>query len=388
MIDIPAIVESVASVLPARRPIGHHEPSLGDRELKAINKCFAQGLTGYKAINTFEDMLAARCGVRHAIAVSSGTAALHLALVAAGVKPNDEVLVPALTFVATANAVVHAGAIPNFIDGPLNINAYKLRCYLHRQTVKAPTSGPRVNRNTGRPVTAIVAVDLLGVPANMAELEHVANEFGLVLIEDAAEALGSRIGNRACGSFGRASILSFNNNKIVTTGGGGAVLTDDDWLAAKVHQLATTARMPHAWAVEHDAVAWNYRIGNINAAVGCAQMERLDEFLEKKRKLFERYRGRLADCADIELLDGDDGAGSVGDRTCNNWLTAMKLDPRAGVGARDALLGALCEVGIMARALFTPLHMLPMYRDNPRDNLLSAEDAWRRTVCLPSGADL
>src|SRR6202035_5705954 len=169
MLDIPQIVEAVAAVLRRRRPIGHHEPSLGDHELKAINECFAQGMTGYKAINAFEEMLAARCGVRHAIAVSSGTAALHLALVAAGVKPNDEVLVPALTFVATANAVVHAGAIPNFIDGPLNINAYKLRCYLHRQTVKAPTSGPRVNRGTGRPVTAIVAVDLLGVPADMAE---------------------------------------------------------------------------------------------------------------------------------------------------------------------------------------------------------------------------
>lgn len=383
MIDIPAIVEAIASVLPARRPIGHHEPSLDGHELKAINDCFRDGLTGYKAISAFEDTLAARCGVRHAVAVSSGTAALHLALTAAGVKPNDEVLVPALTFVATANAVVHAGAVPNFVDGSLNINAYKLRCYLHRQTVKAPT-GPRINRVTGRPVTAIVAVDLLGVPADMAELEIIASEFGLVLIEDAAEALGSRIGNRACGSFGRAGILSFNNNKIVTTGGGGAVLTDDDWLAAKVVQLATTARLPHKWAVEHDAVAWNYRMGNINAAVGCAQMEKLDGFLEKKRRLWVRYRDVLAVCGGVELVDYCAGQG----HGANHWLVALKLDPRAGDSARVALLDALCAAGIMARALFTPMHMLPMYRDNPRDNLLSAEDAWRRTVCLPSGADL
>src|SRR5580693_8002485 len=279
MIDIPQIVEAVASVLPARRPIGHHEPSLDVRDLAAINECYYTGLTGYGFINRFEEAIAKACGVRHAIAVSSGTAALHLALMAAGVKPGDEVLVPALTFVATANAVVHAGAVPNFVDGPLNINAYKLRCYLSRETVRAPTGGPRLNRRTGRPVTAMIVVDLLGVPADLAALEAVASEFGLAMIEDAAEALGSRAGNRACGSHGRAGILSFNNNKIVTTGGGGVVLTDDDWLAAKVVQLATTARLPHQWAVEHDAVAWNYRMGTINAAVGCAQMEKLDEFL-------------------------------------------------------------------------------------------------------------
>jgi len=225
MIDIPQIVEAVASVLPARRPIGHHEPSLDVRDLAAINECYYTGLTGYGFINRFEEAIAKACGVRHAIAVSSGTAALHLALMAAGVKPGDEVLVPALTFVATANAVVHAGAVPNFVDGPLNINAYKLRCYLSRETVRAPTGGPRLNRRTGRPVTAMIVVDLLGVPADLAALEAVASEFGLAMIEDAAEALGSRAGNRACGSHGRAGILSFNNNKIVTTGGGGVVLT-------------------------------------------------------------------------------------------------------------------------------------------------------------------
>ena len=382
MIDIPAIVEAVASVLPPRRPIGHHEPSIGVEELAAVNQCFTQGVTGYKSISAFEDKLANACGTRHAVALASGTAALHLALLAAGVLPGDEVLVPALTFVATANAVVHAGAVPNFIDGALNVNAYKLRCYLHRTTTKA--SRGRTNTATGRPVTAMIAVDLLGVPADLADLESVANDFGLQMIEDAAEALGSRAGNRMCGSHGRAGILSFNNNKIVTTGGGGAVVTDDEWIAAKVYQLATTARLPHAWAVEHDAVAWNYRLGNINAAVGCAQIDKLDGFIERKTRLLERYRDCLGGCGGVDVLDPNGGEGNRG----NHWLVALRLDPRVGGSARAELLDALCAAGIMARALFTPLHLLPMFRGCPRDNVLSAEDAWRRTVCLPSGADL
>ncbi len=233
-------------------------------------------------------------------------------------------------------------------------------------------------------MTALIVVDLLGVPADLAALEDVAREFGIEMIEDAAEALGSRAGNRACGAFGRVAVLSFNNNKIVTTGGGGAVLTDDEWVAAKVVQLATTARLPHRWAVEHDAVAWNYRMGNVNAAVGCAQMERLDEFMERKRNLRGRYRSRLDGVRGVELLDHDGGEGRRG----NHWLNALKIDPGHSNDARVALLDALCAQGIMARALFTPLHMLPMYAKNPRDNVLSAEDTWRRTVCLPSGADL
>lgn len=374
-LDVHEVADRISKLLPERRPIEHHEPQINGRESQHLAACFAKGLTGYDYVRRMEERLIEITGASQALVTSSGTAALHLAIMAAGVTPGDEVLVPALTFVATANAVVHAGAVPNFVDGAININPYKLHQYLARETKKV--DGKRINRLTERPVTALIVVDLLGIPAAMPRLTEVAAEFGLTLIEDASQALGSKVGNTSCGNFGVVSTLSFNSNKIVTTGGGGALLTNDEWLLAKAYQLGTTARVPHQWLVEHDAVAWNYRMPNVCAAIGVAQLEQLDNFLNKKRILSQRYQRVLSSCPGIKFVEQPEGA--------NCWLNAILVDHPED---RDVLLGELHQRGIKARAVFTPLYKLPMYKDNPRDNMGYANDTAARMICLPSGATL
>jgi perosamine synthetase len=325
----------------------------------------------YKYIRAFEDALRRQTNASQALAVSSGTAALHLALMASGVKPGDEVLVPALTFVGTANAVSHVGAIPVFIDGSLNVNPYKLRTFLARETV--PTGHGRVNKRTERPVTALIVVHLLGIPADMTQFEQIAEEFKLILIEDAAEALGSK----GCGNRGLVSTFSFNVNKILTTNGGGALVTNDEFLLAKAYQLATTARTSDKWLVEHDVIAWNYRMPNICAAMGLSQFNYLSDTIRRKAKLAALYGTALHDCHGLQMLEAPDGS--------NHWLTAILCDYAVD---RDALLDGLHAEGIKARAIFTPLHLLSMYKDRPRDSLQYAVNTASRMVCLPSGPGL
>lgn len=376
------LVQAIASVLPKRRPIYHHEPYTLHREKQNIAECLEGGIANDEWVKKLEEELRRVCGTSQAIAVSSGTAALHVTLLATGVKAGEEVLVPSLTFAGTANAITYCGAIPNFVDGPLGISAYKLRRYLERTTCANPDKRGRLNCKTGRVISALIVVDLLGFPADMQKLSVVADEFGLILIEDAAQALGAKIGNQPCGSFGKAAILSFNNNKIVTGNGGGAVLTNDEWLAAKVHQLATTARTTHPWRVEHDAIGYNYRMGTINAALACAQMERLPVLLVAKRALLARYEGALVDFKGVTLLKATEAWHGAP----NYWLITL-IFKKAGdcTVDREELLEQLYDYGIHARSLFTPLHKLPMYAGNPRDSMQYAENTFSRTVCLPSG---
>src|SRR5581483_10872880 len=262
----------------------------------------------------------------------------------------------------------------------LGINAYKLSRYLERETTASPDKRGRINKRTGRRISVIIPVHLLGSAADMPRILEVARAYGLEVIEDAAEALGSFSGNSHCGSQGVCGVLSFNNNKVITTNGGGAVITNDEWIAAKCRQLASTARVPHPWLVEHDAVGFNYSMGNINAALGLAQLEQLDTFLARKRALADAYCRACADIRGIHFCGPNPGS--------NNWLNAILVDPR-WLGGRDEILQALHDEGILARALFTPLHTLIPYTGYPRDSsLLTAEDFWKRAVCLPSGVDL
>jgi perosamine synthetase len=370
------LADAIEEVLPKHRPIGHHDAAINGKEWVAVSDCL-NDLTSDKYVTLLEDKISHYCDVSSVIATSSGTAALHLALLAVGVKPGEEVLVPASTFAGTAFAVSYCGAIPNFIDGTVRINAYKLRRYLERTTVKNWNRRGRLNSKTGRVISAIIAVDLLGFPNDMEKLAAVADEFGLTLIEDAAQALGASLGNRRCGSFGKAAILSFNNNKIVTGNGGGAVLTNDEWIAAKVWQLATTGRIKHPWKIEHDAIGFNYRMKNINAAIACAQFDQLDFFLQKKRELRDRYKRAISEIKEVGLLlTGEDWQGKP-----NYWLNAMLVPNKD----REAVLDELNKRGIGARSLYTPLHKLSMYEDNPRDDLRSAEILASMVVCLPSG---
>jgi perosamine synthetase len=316
------------------------------------------------------------------VAVVNGTAALHVALLLAGVQPGDEVLVPALTFVATASAVRYCGAVPHFVDADaatLGMDPAALQAHLARITTRA--GADCVNRESGRIIRAVVPMHTFGHPVDMRAVLAVADQFGLIVVEDAAESLGSTINGRHTGTFGALGTLSFNGNKTVTTGGGGAILTNDAALARRAKHLTTTAKVPHRWEYVHDEVGYNYRMPNINAALGCAQLEQLPRFLADKRALTERYAQAFDGLPQVRLMR--EPAGCVS----NYWLQALLLDE--GVSdQRNAVLAATNDAGYMTRPPWTLMHRLAPYQDCPRMDLPVAESLGRRVVNLPSSPQL
>jgi perosamine synthetase len=314
--------------------------------------------------------------------VVNGTAALHLCVKLAGVVAGDEMLVPSLTFVATANAVSYCDAIPHFVDcddATLGVDAAKLALYLEKcADLRGDTC---YNRATGRRIRALIVMHTFGNPAELDALAAVCRRFGLVMIEDAAEALGSTYRGRHAGNHGLMSALSFNGNKVVTTGGGGALLTSDAELGRHARHLSTTARLDLAGRFVHDEVGYNYRLPNLNAALGCAQLEQLADLLDKKRRLAARYRAAFANIAGARLFSPAAHTNS------NHWLNTLIIE-RADVGERDEILGTLNAAGIQARSAWALMHHLPMYRDCPRMDLTVAESLERRIVNLPSSAHL
>jgi len=366
------------------RPVHLHEPLMGETEAEAMANCARSGWVSYASpeVAHFEAMLAQATGIPHAVAMVNGTAALHLALILAGVRPGDEVLMPALTFAATANAAAQAGAIPHFADSDprtLGLNPAALEAHLE-QIVSPEPLGP-VNRLTGRRIAALVPVHVFGHSPDMDALAAIAARHAIPLVEDTAEALGSSANGRHAGGHGLLSILSFNGNKIVTTGGGGAILTSDPKLAARARHLSTTAKKPHPWRFEHDETGFNYRMPGVNAALGVAQLGRLEDFLERKRRLAARYQEafRHVACAEV-FREHQDTHG-------NHWLNAALLYEEHS-GLRDAVLEEGIRRGVHMRPAWTLLHRLPMYAACPRADLAQAESLERRIICLPSSAGL
>ena len=365
-------------------PVPLHAPEFRGSEWTYLKDCLDTGWVSSVGsyVDRFERALEAFTDIPHAVAVSNGTAAVEVCLRLAGVEAGDEVMVPALTFVATANAVSYRGGIPHFVDSEvttLGIDPSRLEAYL--QAVARVDGDTCRNINSRRCIRALVVVHVFGHPSDVDALAAIAARWKLVLIEDAAEALGTRWNGRHVGGFGRLAALSFNGNKIVTTGGGGAVLTHDPELARRARHLTTTAKQPHRWAFDHDEVGWNYRMPNLNAALGCAQLEQLPDIVARKAKLARRYE---------EAFEGIEGARMMGSRagaSVNHWLNALILD-RPDPGMRDDLLEALNAQGYMARPLWSPMHRLPMYVDCPRDDLSAAEAMEARIVNLPSSAAL
>ncbi len=381
-VDLGQVVEALASVVPA--PAALHEPEIAGREWEYVKECLDTGWvsTAGAYVERFEAMLSDVTGAAHAVATVNGTAALHAALVLAGVEAGDEVIVPALTFVATANAVVYQGARPHFADSEektLGLDAAKLADHLERNT--KIEGGRCVNAETGRAIRAVVCMHTFGHPVDLDALTEVCRRFGLVLIEDAAESLGSYYKGRHTGTWGRLSVLSFNGNKTVTTGGGGAILTNDADLARAARHLTTTAKLPHAWEFVHDQVGFNYRMPNVNAAIGCAQLERLDDFVERKRRLAQAYAAALDGMEGVRVFTEPDFARS------NYWLNLLLLDPEVA-HCRDALLALCHERGLGARPAWTPMHRLAMYAGDARMDLTVAEDLYARLVNLPSSPRL
>jgi perosamine synthetase len=382
---IAAVLERMAAVLPPDNgPYPLHEPQIGGAAWDYVKDCLDSGWVSSvgEYVRWFEEKLVETTGAGYAIATVNGTAALHICMLLAGVQRDDEVLVPALTFVASANAVQYCGAHPHFIDiepVSMGVDPIALEAYLERITEMR--GDVCFNSLTGRPIRGLLVVHCFGHPARMAEIAKVAARFNIVLIEDAAEALGSSTDNRSAGRHGKLAALSFNGNKTVTTGGGGAILTDDAELAARALHLTTTARVDDPLVMAHDMVAFNYRMPNLNAALGCAQLEQLPDFLASKRQLAARWREAFAGLGGVRFIDEPSWGQS------NFWLNALSLDPPYAP-QRPQLLAALNQAGYHCRPFFTPLHRLPMYQNQPMAPLPVADDLAARGFNLPSSAGL
>ena len=374
--QIVTAIKQVAGI----EPVSLHEPKFIGSEWIYLKECLDSTFVSSvgKFVDKFEADLALFTGAKYVIATVNGTAALHVALKLAGVLPDEEVLMSPLTFVATANAASYCGGTPHFVDiesETLGIDAVLLHRYLKENT--SLQNSQCINLKTGKVIRAIVPMHVFGHPSNVDALMKVAEEFNLELIEDAAESLGSFYRGRHTGTFGKMGTLSFNGNKTITTGGGGAILTNDPVLAARAKHITTTSKIKHPWAFEHDEVGFNYRMPNINAALGCAQLEQLPKFLDAKRRLFECYQMAFSNIPFISLMSEPEECQS------NYWLQTLILDPSVE-SQREEMLSKTNNAGIMTRPAWNLMHEITPFRNCPRSDLRNAESLTRRIINIPS----
>lgn len=361
-------------------PVVLHEPFFNGNERQYVTDCIDTNWvsTVGKYVNLFEQLISRITGVKHAIATINGTAALHICLLLAGVKPGDEVLTPALTFVAAANSVAYANAIPHFVDvSPVSLGICPNKLREHLNLISTNKDGVCINKQTGRPIRALVVMHTFGHPVQLDELRQVCLDFSIKLIEDAAEAIGSEYNGKHVGNHGLLSALSFNGNKIITTGGGGALLTNDDDLARQARHLTTTGKVTHLWEYHHDCVAYNYRMPNINAALGCAQLEQFGEIIMKKRLLASRYRSEFKPVSEVTFFNEMAGVKS------NYWLNAIILQ-HPSMELRNQLLDKLNADGIMVRPVWNLMNRLPMYKDCPTADLSVSHQLEASLINIPS----
>ena len=383
--DVQGIVAAVQrAVGTPNGTLALHEPVFAGNEVAYLEECIKSTFVSSvgKFVDRFENMLEEVTGARRAIAVVNGTAALHACFTLAGVEAGDEVMSPALTFIATTNAIAYCGASPHFIDSSfrtLGMDAQALGIRL--DAIAQRGADGTINRETGRRIAAIAPMHTFGHPVDMDEIVAIARHWDIPVVEDAAESLGSTYKGHAVGSQARLAALSFNGNKIVTTGGGGAILTNDEELGRRAKHITTTAKLPHKWAFVHDEVGFNYRLPNLNAALGCAQLEQLDGFLASKRKLATAYQRAFAGVPGVQFSREPEGT------TSNYWLNAILLD-EAHSEQRDEVLAALNAAGFGARPAWTLMHRLPMFAACPRGDLRAAESIERRLINLPSSASI
>jgi perosamine synthetase len=382
---IDAILNAVRTVTGEREGfVPLHEPEFAGNEAAYVADCIETGWVSSVGsyVDRIERDLAEFCGTSHVVAVVNGTAALHISLLLAGVERGDEVLMPTLTFIATANATSYAGGVPHFVDSEaesLGVDPDKLDAHL--ETIAERREDGCYNRVTGRRIAALIVMHAFGHPARLDQLVALSEKWGIRLVEDAAESLGSSYRGTHTGNFGLVSALSFNGNKVMTTGGGGAILTNDPALAQRAKHLTTTARVPDRWNFVHDEIGFNYRMPNINAALGCAQLEQVPGMLARKRRLAERY------AAAFDAIDGVDFLREPGGTISNYWLCTLLLDAD-NADRHQELLGVLNDADLMARPVWTLMHRLPMFANGPRADLSCAEDLASRIVNVPSSPNL
>jgi dTDP-4-amino-4,6-dideoxygalactose transaminase len=349
-------------------------PDVSDVERKLLMEAFDSNWVAPVGpdLDAFEAQVAELVGVRHAVALTSGTAALHLALVAAGVRRGDTVLVPSFTFAASANAVMYLGARPVFLDS--TADSWNVDPALVADELKTRAARGQLPR-------AVIAVDMYGQCADYEPLLEACDRHGVALIEDSAEALGATYRGRQAGSFGLAGVLSFNGNKIITTGGGGMLVTDDGRVATQTRHLAAQAREPVAH-YEHRTVGYNYRLSNLLAAVGRGQVQRLDELIACRRETARYYRAELGDLPGLEFMPVADYG------TPNWWLTCLLVDEDEFGTGRDQILDRFAEHNIEARPTWKPMHLQPVFQDCVMRGGGVSADLFRRGLCLPSGSAL
>lgn len=357
-----------------------HEPLFKGNEKKYLKQCIDTGFVSYKGkfVEKFEKKIAHYTKSKFAVPIINGTSALHILLKIYKINSEHEVLTPSLSFVAVANSIAYCNATPNFVDSEistLGIDPYKLRKYLLNTTkIKNKKC---INIKTGKVIKALIAVHVFGIPCKILEIRRVCREFNIILIEDAAESIGSFYKGKHLGLFSEASILSFNGNKTITCGGGGIILTKNKRIAQTVKHLTTTAKATHKWEYFHDHIGYNYRMTNLNAAVGCAQLENLNKIIKSKRKNYFHYKKFFKNEKNFNLVKEPKECRS------NFWLITILLN-KPDIKIRNFILNYLFKNGYECRPIWKPMHKLPMFKKCPRDNLSGANEIYKRVINLPS----
>ena len=357
-------------------------PVFAGNEKKYLNECIDTTFVSSvgKFVDRFEDDIARYTGAKRAVVCVSGTNALHMSLLMAGVERDDEVLTQALTFIATCNALSYIGAVPVFIDVDLDtmgLSPSAVRRWLEKNAeIK---DNQCFNRNSGRRVKACVPMHTFGHPVHLDELVEVCKEYHVELVEDAAESIGSLYKGKHTGTFGKVGALSFNGNKTITTGGGGMMLFNDEELGKFAKHITTQAKVPHRWEFRHDHIGYNYRMPNINAALGCAQLENLDKFIESKRQVAKSYNEFF------ERVDGVDFFTEPENCRSNYWLNAVILKDR---DAQQEFLQFSNDNGVMTRPIWELMNRLPMFENCENDGLKNTIWFADRVVNIPSSVRL
>ncbi|MCZ4407246.1 LegC family aminotransferase [Cryomorphaceae bacterium 1068] len=354
-----------------------HEPRFLGNEKKYLNdvidSTFVSSVGQY--VNRFEQMICDITGAKYAVATMNGTAALHVALILAGVTRDDEVITQPLSFIATANAISYTGARMVFVDvdrDTLGLSPEHLEYFLKNNTT-VNSDGDCINSSTGKRIAAVVPMHTFGFPCRIEEIVSVCSEYQVSVVEDAAESLGSTYNDRHTGTFGLAGTFSFNGNKLVTSGGGGCVLTNDEKLARLAKHITTTAKTPHRWEYMHDMVGYNYRLTNLSAALACAQLEQLGTFIANKRETALSYRSFLSDKFPT--------VNELPEAHANYWLNAIIMRDKS---ERDAFLKFSNDQNIGCRPIWQLLNRAPMFQNMQSADLSNAEWLEERVVNLPS----
>tara|TARA_B100001989_G_scaffold233262_1_gene193040 strand:+ start:2840 stop:4006 length:1167 start_codon:yes stop_codon:yes gene_type:complete len=381
--DSDLIVKSISKVC-KRKKIYLHSPAFFGNEIKYLSRSIKSNLVSSygKYTDQFENKLKKFVQSKHVIAVISGTEALHISLRAIGVGDGDEVLVPALTFIGSVNAISYTGANPHFIDSSLidfGINPKKLENYLQKKTIFK--NNKLINKDTKKYIKAIMIVHILGHPCKIYEIIKIAKKYNLKIIEDAAEGIGSYYKKRHLGTFGDIGCLSFNGNKTITTGGGGAIITNNKKYAKTVRHLSSTAKINHKWEFLHNQIGYNYRMPSLNASLGLAQIQSIRKILKMKRKIFLNYELEFKNNYGIKIVSEPKYARS------NFWLNAIVIDKKYK-NFRDLILKKAHHRKIYLRPMWKLISDLKIYKNFEKDDLSGSKDIYSRTICLPSGNEL